>query len=559
MFLAGIVVFTVASLLSGLAWSEGSLIVARALQGLGAAIISPAALSILMTTFAEGKERNTALGAWGGVGAFGAVAGVLLGGVLTDLLSWSGSSTSTPRSASSPSLLTPVLLSESRDATRVELRPAGRGARHQRPRLARLRHHAGQQLRLGLARDLGDLRGRDRAARRLRRLGGPHAEPLMPFSIFRLRTLVGANVAGADPRHGVLFSMFLMLTLYMQQVLGYSPMQTGVAYLAIAGDRDLLVGARRPARHARGREAGDGRRHGVPHRRAAVLHAGVGGRLLRQRPAARVPADRRRDGLLVRADLDRRARGREAVRGRARVRAHQHVAADRRGARHRRALRGGDLDDRRTRSAAGSRGLGAHGRLPGRVHRRRGGRARRRPRRPVRRLRPRLGPGADRRARAGARGGLAKAAGRACGPRPVPSGFMRIGWIGTGVMGRSMGGHLLEAGYDGRPSSIAPRCRPRRLLEQAPHGPIRRTKWRRRRRRVLDASAIRDDVRDALTRRRAACSAGEARQRSGGHDDERAGAGGGDRRGGGGTRRRQHSTRRFPAATSARGTGSSRS
>ena len=80
--------FTVASLLSGLAWNEGSLIVARALQGLGAAIISPAALSILTTTFPEGSERNTALGAWGAVGAFGAVAGVLLGGILTDVLSW---------------------------------------------------------------------------------------------------------------------------------------------------------------------------------------------------------------------------------------------------------------------------------------------------------------------------------------------------------------------------------------------------------------------------------------------------------------------------------------
>src|SRR2546421_5248215 len=70
LFLAGIVLFTLASLFSGLAWSEGSLIGARGLQGLGAAIISPAALSILMTTFAEGKERNTALGAWGAVGAF---------------------------------------------------------------------------------------------------------------------------------------------------------------------------------------------------------------------------------------------------------------------------------------------------------------------------------------------------------------------------------------------------------------------------------------------------------------------------------------------------------
>src|SRR6266545_8182883 len=67
-FVAGIIVFTTASLLSGLAWSEGALIGARALQGLGAALITPAALSILTTTFAEGKERNAALGAWGGVG-----------------------------------------------------------------------------------------------------------------------------------------------------------------------------------------------------------------------------------------------------------------------------------------------------------------------------------------------------------------------------------------------------------------------------------------------------------------------------------------------------------
>src|SRR5881396_1183737 len=83
-FLAGLVVFSAASLLSGLAWSENALIVSRALQGLGSAIVSPAALSILTTTFAEGSERNSALGAWGAVGAFGAVAGVLLGGVLTD-------------------------------------------------------------------------------------------------------------------------------------------------------------------------------------------------------------------------------------------------------------------------------------------------------------------------------------------------------------------------------------------------------------------------------------------------------------------------------------------
>src|SRR6266545_349504 len=87
-FLVGIVLFTVSSLFAGLAWSETSLIAARAFQGLGAAIISPAALSILSTTFREGRERNVALGVWGAVGGFGAAAGVLLGGILTDALSW---------------------------------------------------------------------------------------------------------------------------------------------------------------------------------------------------------------------------------------------------------------------------------------------------------------------------------------------------------------------------------------------------------------------------------------------------------------------------------------
>src|SRR6187200_455916 len=115
-FMVGIVVFSIASLLSGFAWSEGALIGARATQGLGAAIISPAALSILTTTFAEGPERNTALGAWGAVGAFGAVAGVLLGGVLTDLLSWEWIFYVNAPVGVVSFLLVPILLEESRDA-----------------------------------------------------------------------------------------------------------------------------------------------------------------------------------------------------------------------------------------------------------------------------------------------------------------------------------------------------------------------------------------------------------------------------------------------------------
>src|ERR1700756_1727072 len=89
LFMAGLTLFTVSSLLDGLAWSEGSLIAFRAAQGLGAALLAPAALSILMTTFQEGRERNLALGIWGAVSGSGAAAGVLLGGALTSALSWS--------------------------------------------------------------------------------------------------------------------------------------------------------------------------------------------------------------------------------------------------------------------------------------------------------------------------------------------------------------------------------------------------------------------------------------------------------------------------------------
>src|SRR5437667_1990266 len=88
LFMAGLLLFTVSSLLDGLAWSEGSLIAFRGLQGLGAAMMSPAALSILTTTFEEGRERNRALGVWGAVAGSGGAVGVLLGGVLTSAFSW---------------------------------------------------------------------------------------------------------------------------------------------------------------------------------------------------------------------------------------------------------------------------------------------------------------------------------------------------------------------------------------------------------------------------------------------------------------------------------------
>ena len=116
MFVVGILVFTFGSLLCGLAWSDASLIGARAIQGLGAAAISPAALAILMTSFKEGRDRNIALGVWGAVGGFGAAAGVLLGGVLTDSLSWEWIFFVNIPVGLIALTLVPFLLSETRDS-----------------------------------------------------------------------------------------------------------------------------------------------------------------------------------------------------------------------------------------------------------------------------------------------------------------------------------------------------------------------------------------------------------------------------------------------------------
>ena len=234
MFLGGIVVFTVASLLAGLAWSEASLIGARAFQGLGAAIITPAALSILSTTFSEGRERNIALSAWGAVGGFGAVAGVLLGGVLTDALSWEWIFFVNIPVGVAGFALAPLLLQESRDArvTRFDL-PGAVLVTGGLSSLVYAITQAGQDGWLAsgtlavFAVSAALLAGF--VAWELR-----HAEPLMRFGILRTRTVSGANVAGFI-LGTALFSMFLMLTLYMQQVLGYSAMKTGVAYLAVAG------------------------------------------------------------------------------------------------------------------------------------------------------------------------------------------------------------------------------------------------------------------------------------------------------------------------------------
>jgi EmrB/QacA subfamily drug resistance transporter len=234
LFIVGLVVFSTASLVSGLAWSEAVLIGARAFQGFGAALITPAALSILTTTFTEGKERNAALGAWGAVGAFGAVAGVLLGGVLTSALSWHWIFYVNVPVGALGLALAPFFLSESRDAHAKSFDIPG--AVLVTGGLVTLVFAITQanDYGWGSAATLGLFAGS------LALLAGfvgwelRTPEPLMRFGILKLRTVSGANIAGLV-MGTAMFGMFLMLTLYMQQVLHYSAMKTGVSYLAVAG------------------------------------------------------------------------------------------------------------------------------------------------------------------------------------------------------------------------------------------------------------------------------------------------------------------------------------
>jgi EmrB/QacA subfamily drug resistance transporter len=204
-------------------------------------MITPAALSILSTTFAEGKERNAALGAWGAVGAFGAVAGVLLGGVLTDALSWEWIFFVNIPVGVAGLVLAPILLNESRDARVKTFDVPGAvlvtsGLVVLVYALTRGNHYGwGSIETIGLFTAAAALLGS------FLLWESRTAEPLMPFSIWRLRTVAGANVAGLI-LGTALFAMFLVLTLYMQQVLGYSPMRTGIGYLAVAGTAILWSG-----------------------------------------------------------------------------------------------------------------------------------------------------------------------------------------------------------------------------------------------------------------------------------------------------------------------------
>jgi EmrB/QacA subfamily drug resistance transporter len=233
-FMAGLMLVGIASLAAGFASTEGQLIAARAAQGLGAAIISPAALSIVTTTFGDGAERNKALGVWGAVAGSGGAAGVLLGGILTDSLGWEWVLWVNVPVSLIAFALSPRLIAESRAEGETRAFDVA-GAVSVTAALSVLVYALvdaneagwGSSQTLGLiALSLVLLAAFVAIELRARK-------PLVPFSIFRIRTLTGANVVGLLVGAS-LFSMFFFISLYMQQVLGYSAIHAGLSYLPLA-------------------------------------------------------------------------------------------------------------------------------------------------------------------------------------------------------------------------------------------------------------------------------------------------------------------------------------
>src|SRR6266540_1592639 len=233
LFVVGLALFTVSSLLDGLAWSEGSLIAFRSLQGLGAALLSPAALSILTTTFTEGRERNLALGIWGAASGSGGAAGVLLGGALTSALSWSWIFFVNVPVGAVVLALTPWLLRESRaELDHRNFDAAGAASITGGLMLLVYAMTRATQHGWGTPETIVLLLGAVALVAVFVLIELRSKAPLLPLGIFRLRTLAGANASGLLLA-GTLFSQFFLLTLYMQQVLHYSALKTGVAYDAL--------------------------------------------------------------------------------------------------------------------------------------------------------------------------------------------------------------------------------------------------------------------------------------------------------------------------------------
>jgi len=241
-FMFGLVLFSLASLAGGLATSQSVLIAARGVQGLGAAILAPAALSIVTTTFAEGAERNKALGAWGAVAGSGGAAGVLLGGILTQSLGWQWVLFVNVPIGLAAAAIAPTLLAESRREGLERNFDVG-GAITSTAGLVLLVYAVVKAVDNGwgstttivmlaiaavllVAFAVIETRAR---------------QPLVPFRVFRIGSIAGANVTGVL-MGAALFSMFFFISLYMQQILGFDALEAGLAYLPLAGSIVVAAG-----------------------------------------------------------------------------------------------------------------------------------------------------------------------------------------------------------------------------------------------------------------------------------------------------------------------------
>ncbi|HET7508269.1 MAG TPA: MFS transporter, partial [Solirubrobacterales bacterium] len=233
-FMFGLVLFALASLAGGLAGNSGQLIAARAVQGLGAAILSPAALSIVATTFKDGAERNKALGIWGAVAGSGGAAGVLLGGVLTEYLGWQWVLWVNVPIGIGAALLAPRLIAESHAEQEVRTFDVA-GAATITLGLSALVFTLldAEDAGWGSTQTIGVLAVAAILLIAFVAIERRSRAPLVPFSIFRIRTITGANVVGILVGAS-LFSMFYFISLYMQQVLGYSAIHAGLSYLPLA-------------------------------------------------------------------------------------------------------------------------------------------------------------------------------------------------------------------------------------------------------------------------------------------------------------------------------------
>jgi EmrB/QacA subfamily drug resistance transporter len=231
LFLIGLVIFTSASLLDGLASTEGMLIGSRALQGLGAALISPAALSIIATTFAEGAERARALAVWAAIAIGGAAVGLVLGGVLTQYFSWPWIFFVNVPVGVAVFLLSLRIIPESRDALEQRSYDLA-GAVTVTGGLMSLVYAIvdAQSAGWGSAKTLGFFAVAVVLLAAFVAIELRTAAPLVRLSIFRIRSLLTANIAMFLAMSGM-FAMFFFNTLYIQRVLGYGPLKAGLALL----------------------------------------------------------------------------------------------------------------------------------------------------------------------------------------------------------------------------------------------------------------------------------------------------------------------------------------